>query len=180
MSPITPTLHALAAASGIAHPAVLPQQNTVSFATIMPNGIAPINMAQVADPLAEAEKCNLGLYLNCKDTRAADCGLLLKHSGECTLTELIDHLIPNLPPYTNATAPISGADNANVTTITVDQTGPGANETRNATAHALVRRQFSKCPEKCAAWSAIPPFGAWFAVCVADCKVRCDRGGQCP
>lgn len=180
---------ALAAATPITHNAGLPQQNTVSLATILLDGVAPVFMAQVADPAAESKKCNLDLYLACMSTGGKDCGPLLNMSGECNMDDLIELVIGNLPPHVDISFPIT----VNGSTIVIGRRppprpvpwhgnrGPEVNDTRNASAPALERRQASLCPKHCAAWAAIPPFGLWFGVCVGDCNLRCNRRGQhCP
>lgn len=64
--------------------------------------------------------------------------------------------------------------------VTVVDLPPEANETRNASAPALVGRQESACPKACAPWVALPPFGVWFPICLGDCHHRCVNGMHCP
>ncbi|KAH8759382.1 hypothetical protein F5883DRAFT_647972 [Diaporthe sp. PMI_573] len=164
---------ALATASPIAHNATLPHQNTVSLATLLPDGIAPVFMSQVADPAGELEKCNIGLYLACTSIGGEHCGPLLNTSGACGLDRLVKQIVGSLPLHVDLSSPITVDDS--------DVVSDKAIEAHNASAPALERRQSSSCAKSCAAWAALPPFGMWFGICVADCKGRCARhAGHCP
>lgn len=162
---------ALATATPIARDAALSQQTTctVNLEDILPDGTAPFYMAQVSDPATETDLDGWQLCSS-KDDRE-------KYGEKCLdgfhLTgDPLDDLIKRL----RAANPLIRADS----TVFVIEDTPAANETRNASAPALVARQESKCPEACAAWAAIPPFGVWFGVCVGDCHHRCHHGQKCP
>lgn len=154
---------ALATATPIAYNASLSQENTVRLADILPDGTAPFYMAQYANPTAE-----LGLDKGCPHSTGVDCVFENLRS----LGFVFDDIIKRLR-----------AANPNIhanSTVTVVDLPTEANETRNTSAPALVGRQESKCPAACGPWAAIPPFGAWFPVCLGDCHHRCTHGGHCP
>ncbi|KAJ0121996.1 hypothetical protein J7T55_002507 [Diaporthe amygdali] len=80
---------ALAAATPIAHNATLSQRSAASLEAILPNGLAPIHMAEVVDPQAELEKCNFDEYADCKNRRRRDCDDIVDNSSDCELGPLI-------------------------------------------------------------------------------------------
>lgn len=147
------------------------------YSHIFPDGVAPVNMAEVADPSAEYNKCNIKAYKICKKHTFFPRKGCLKNMGKfCKLKDVVAPVVDKviLPAEEkNKTLPSCGND-------FLDFIFKERHE-RNKTAHgALEPRQQSECPKKCAAWAVLPPFGVFFATCMADCALRCARNLSCP
>ncbi|POS72198.1 hypothetical protein DHEL01_v209412 [Diaporthe helianthi] len=142
----------------------------LNLSTIFPghDGLAPLNMAEIKDPIDKFMNCEVS---SCLDTNCTS-GIVWARDPSCPYGNLIDPVIENV---------IMPAAELNTTSISWDfgleLLGKRQDESAPA---ALERREASECPAKCAPFAALPPFSLWFGMCMADCGVRCARGLSCP
>ncbi|KAG8167206.1 hypothetical protein KVR01_002895 [Diaporthe batatas] len=150
------------------------------ISSVFPDGRVPVNMAAVEDPAHELALCKFNY---CAPVMTADCHTLAP--ADCNLAELVNPVIANimLPAAEHNTTIVPLCERGDIT-FPPDHSHPldpklGEQPDKTEPA-ALEPRDKSECPAKCAPWAVLPPFGLWFATCIADCHLRCIRGLSCP